>query len=113
MELLLKDLRYAIRAVVRNRGFALTATLLIAVGVGANTTVFTLVAAVLFRPPAGVVDANRVVQIGRGTTPQDFDRWSHARYVEMRDGQRVFSNIAAYASGEVVIGAGDDTESRA
>jgi predicted permease len=110
MELLLKDLRYAIRSVVRNRGFALTATLLIAVGVGANTTVFTLVAAVLFRPPAGVVEANRVVQIGRGTTPQDFDSWSHTRYEAMRDGQRVFSDIAAYASGEVVIGAGDDTE---
>ena len=81
MELLLKDLRYAIRSVARNRGFALTATLLIAVGVGANTTVFTLVAAVLFRPPAGVVDANRVVQIGRGAMPQGFDNWSQGQEI--------------------------------
>ncbi|HUQ83391.1 MAG TPA: ABC transporter permease, partial [Gemmatimonadaceae bacterium] len=110
VELLLKDLRHAVRSVARNRGFALTATLLIAIGVGANTTVFTLLQAVLLRPPAGVVDADRIVQIGRGGSAEDFDSWSHARYTAIRDGQRVFSSVAAYASGDVVIGMADETE---
>ena len=110
MELVLKDLRHAVRTVVRHRGFASTATLLIAIGVGANTTVFTLVEAVLFRPPAGVADVDRIVQVGRGREPDDFDSWSHPRYVAFRDGQQVFSDLAAYASAEVVVGSGDDTE---
>jgi predicted permease len=110
LELLLADVRHAFRSVLRNRGFALTAILLIAVGVGANTTVFTLVEAVLFRPPAGVVDADRIVQVGRGSGPADFDSWSHPRYVAIRDGQRVLASVAAYASSDAVIGTGDDTE---
>ena len=110
MELLLKDVRHAVRSVLRNRGFALTAILLIAVGVGANTTVFTIVEAVLFRPPAGVVDSERIVQLGRGTSPNDFDNWSHPRYVAFRDETQVFSELAAWVAGEVVIGSGDETE---
>ena len=109
MELLLKDVQHALRSVIRNRGFALTAILLIAVGVGANTTVFTVVEAVLFRPPAGVVDPERIVQLGRGTSPNDFDSWSHPRYLAFRDGTQVFSELAAWASGEVVIGGGEET----
>ena len=110
MQLLLEDVRHAVRSVLRNRGFALTAILLISVGVGANTTVFTIVEAVLFRPPAGVVDAHRIVQVGRGSSPTDFDSWSHPRYLAFRDGQQLFSELAAWASSEAVIGSGDDTE---
>ncbi|MDF2776023.1 MAG: permease, partial [Geminicoccaceae bacterium] len=110
MDLLLRDVQHAVRSVIRNRGFALTAILLIAVGVGANTTVFTIVEAVLFRPPAGVVDPERIVQLGRGTSPNDFDNWSHPRYVAFRDGTRRFAELAAWTSGEAVIGSGDETE---
>ena len=110
MELLLHDLRSAIRSVLRNRGFAITAILLIAVGVGANTTVFTLVEAVLFRPPAGVVEADRIVQIGRGKSDQLFDNWSYPRYLALAQDQRAFTGLTAYASTDVVIGEGDDTE---
>ncbi|MGH9385306.1 MAG: ABC transporter permease, partial [Vicinamibacterales bacterium] len=83
-ETLLQDLRYGIRILRRSPGFALTATLVIALGVGANTAAFTLLDHVLLRPlPFG--DAGRLVmlyetQLERGiprtqTSPPNFLDW--------------------------------------
>ncbi len=51
METLLQDLRYAMRALLRSPVFTVGAVALLAVGIGANTTAFTLVDTLLFRPP--------------------------------------------------------------
>ncbi len=51
METLLQDLRYAARRLLRSPAFTLGAVALLAVGLGANTTAFTVVDALLFRPP--------------------------------------------------------------
>src|SRR5439155_24465463 len=58
------DLGYAARLLRRNPLFALTAALSLAVGIGANTTIFTVANALLFAKPAGVVDADRIVDVG-------------------------------------------------
>src|SRR5947208_9017020 len=50
----LKDLRYGARLLQRNPVFAVTATLSLAIGIAANTTIFTIANALLFRAPAGV-----------------------------------------------------------
>ena len=47
---ILEDLRYGFRALVKNPAVALVAVLSLALGVGANTTIFTLVNAILLRP---------------------------------------------------------------
>ena len=47
---LLDDFSYGLRALAKNRGFALAAILSLALGIGANTTVFTLLNAILLRP---------------------------------------------------------------
>ncbi len=64
MESLWQDARYAVRILGRNRGFTLLAVLTIAVGIGVNTTVFTVVNAVAFKP-LPVRNGDRLVRIKR------------------------------------------------
>lgn len=64
---LLCDVRYAIRRLGRERGFAATAVLMLAIGIGASTAIFTIVQAVLLRP-FGVGDPGRVVMLWPGDT---------------------------------------------
>jgi putative ABC transport system permease protein len=59
---LARDVQFAVRLLHRNPGFALTAILTIALGIGANTTVFTIVDHVLFRPPPYLA-GDRLVQV--------------------------------------------------
>src|SRR5689334_3196968 len=78
------ELRHAFRTQLRSPAYTLTAALLIALGVGANTTVFTLVNAVLLRAPRGVGEPDRLVQIGRANldamNQAGFDSWSYPSF---------------------------------
>ena len=62
----ISDARVAIRALGRQKLFAAMAILSMTVGIGANTAIFTVANALLFRGPAGVTDAERLVDIGAG-----------------------------------------------
>jgi hypothetical protein len=62
MESIIRDLRFAIRSLVRNPGFTLIGILTLALGIGATTTVFSVVYGVLFRP-LPFPGADRLVQI--------------------------------------------------
>jgi predicted permease len=70
LEDLMLDLRYAARTLVRDRGFAVTAVLSLALGIGVNTTIFSLTAEFLFSEPS-VRDPKTLlqVQIGGGSPP--------------------------------------------
>ena len=92
----LQDLRYAVRLLRRNPLFALTAVLSLAIGIGANTTIFTIANALLFKPPLGVADASRLVDVGRSQDGQGFDNGSYPNYLDIRARNTVFSGIYAY-----------------
>ena len=95
----LQDLRYAVRLLRRNPLFALTAVLSLAIGIGANTTIFTIANALLFKPPLGVADASRLVDVGRSQDGQGFDNVSYSNYLDIRARNTVFSGIYAYRLG--------------
>ena len=59
----LEDLRYGLRALARDRGFAVAALFSIALGTGANTTIFTFVNAMLLRPLPGVEEPGRLAAV--------------------------------------------------
>jgi hypothetical protein len=94
-----QDLRYAVRLLARNPLFALTAIVSLAIGIGANTAIFTIAGALLFQPPAGVVEPDRLVDIGRSQDGQGFDNGSYPNYVDIRARSTVFDGIYAYRLG--------------
>jgi predicted permease len=108
-EILGYELRHSLRSLANNRVFSLTAALLIALGVGANTTVFTLVNAVMLRAPRGIEAPDRLAQIGRGgSDPHDFDNWSYPQVNDFRTHNTVFTDLAAFETFETIIGRDDD-----
>jgi predicted permease len=96
---LAQDVRYGLRLLRRNPLFALTAALSLTIGIGANTTIFTLASALLFKTPAGVVDPGRLVDVGRSQDGQGFDNSSYPNYVDIRARQTVFTDIYAMRFG--------------
>ena len=93
---MLQDFRYAARLLRRNPLFALTAALSLAIGIGANTAIFTIANALLFRPPAGVVAPGRLVDVGRSQDGEGFDNSSYPNYLDIRARHTVLDGIYAY-----------------
>ena len=96
MDRIAQDLRYAVRLLRRNPLFALTAVLSLAIGIGANSTIFTIANALLFRAPVGVAEPDRLVDIGRSQNRQGFDTNSYPNYLDIRKRNTVFSGVYAY-----------------
>ena len=91
----LQDVRYAARAIARTPLFALTAILSVAIGVGATSAIVTLASALLFRPPPGVGEPERVVSVGRTTEGRGFDNMGYPTFAAYRDGAKSLSGLAA------------------
>ena len=72
LEAIRRDTLYAIRTLSRSPGFTATATLTLALGIGATTAIFTVVHAVLLQP-LGYHDPNRLVRVSGGATFAKFE----------------------------------------
>jgi predicted permease len=90
-----QDLRYAIRVLTRQWGFTLAAIVTVAVGAGANATMFSLVNAALLRP-LPVAEPDRLVNLHSTNAESRFGNFSHVEYRALRERSRTLSEIAAY-----------------
>lgn len=93
------DLRCALRRLRRAPLFTLIAILSLGIGIGATMTVFTIANALLFRPPAGVRQPDRVVDIGRTDSGAGFDTSSYPNFVDVRARNTVFTDVYAAVLG--------------
>jgi hypothetical protein len=80
------DVEYALRVLARRPLFAMVAALSLAVGIGANTAIFSVANAILLRPLPGIEAQDRVVELGRGTDGRGFDTFAWPDYEDIRDG---------------------------
>jgi putative ABC transport system permease protein len=90
------DLKYAFRMLVKSPGFSLVAILSLALGIGANTAIFSLINAVLLRP-LPVADASSLVTVS--TTDQRNPgnlQLSHLNFKDLRTTNAVFTEMAAF-----------------
>jgi predicted permease len=103
LETLAQDTRYALRTLRANPGFAATAVLSLALGIGANTAIFSILNAVMLRS-LPVEDPQRLVQVdslqGRFTNPI----WE-----QVRDHQQAFSGTLAFAGDRFDLSAGGES----
>lgn len=100
-----QDLKYAARMLARQRGFTAAATLTLALGIGANTAIFSLVDATLLqRLP--VSESSRLVYVGNRGVSGTF---SYPEYVDVRDQTDVFESFAAWGGIAVSLNAEETT----
>jgi predicted permease len=97
----MNDARYALRTFAKRPGFTAVAILTLALGIGANTALFTVVNAVFLRPPA-VANPDRVVAIEEAMSFPDFR--------DVRDRQRAFEGMALSTITAVALNDGSQTD---
>src|SRR5215204_7387963 len=112
---LLKDVRFGVRSLVKRPGFALVAVVTLALGIGANTAIFSVIDAALlrslpYREPA------RLVHLWETKRSRDFER-REASYPDFLDwraqGAEVFEGLAGYTGRAVTLAdAGEATRAR-
>jgi predicted permease len=96
-ETIWQDARFALRTLRKNPTFATTAILMVALGIGANTAMFTVIHAVLWKP-LSYRDPDRLVHIMGGATP--------TRFAEMRAASHCFTDLGAFTGEEDITLAG-------
>lgn len=101
MRSFLQDVRYSIRSYSRTPGLAFVIILTLALGIGANTAIFTLINGVMLQS-LPVSDAESLLVLGRGRSccvnggiPLNFDLFAFPQYIELREDNPYFNAIAA------------------
>src|SRR6201986_4648508 len=105
LEVLLKDVRFGARTLLKSRGFTLVAVLTLAIGIGANTAIFSVVNAVLLRPLPYRAPARLVTVLHDGGSPV-----APANFLDWREQSRSFESIAAAQSWNVTMTGQDRPE---
>src|SRR6185503_17403424 len=102
---MLQDLRYALRGLRRSPGFAAVAIITLALGIGVNTTVFSILEALVLRP-LPVADPERVVLVESNRYVQ----MSIPDYLDLQHQNTVFAAVSAYRPTTMAVERGDGAQ---
>jgi putative ABC transport system permease protein len=105
---LVQDLRYAVRGLFRTPAFSLVTILTLALGIGANTAIFSIVNGVILRP-LGYPKPEQLMYLTTQFPAFGFDQFwvSPPEYLEFREINQSFAAVGAFTTGEVNLTAGD------
>src|SRR5262245_8666463 len=103
-----QDLRFGLRMLLKNPGFTLVAVITLALGIGANTAIFSFVNSLFLRPLA-VTNPERVARLyAEDSRGRKFDVFSYPNYADLRDRNLTLQALAAHSfvAASVGLGAG-------
>lgn len=109
MQTFLKDLRYGVRSLLQRPGFTAVAVITLALGIGANTTLFSFVNGILLRP-LPFKDPGQLVVLDENAPKQGIKSFgvSYPNFVDWRQRNHVFEDAASYqAASYTLVGAGE------
>jgi predicted permease len=105
----MNDLKFALRQLLKNPGFTSVAVLTLALGIGANTAIFSVVNAVLLRP-LPYPEPDQLVQLRGDWSGKPKIDIGSATFVEARAQSQSLARIAAYSGGEMTLTGGESAE---
>jgi predicted permease len=108
----MNDLKFAFRQLLKNPGFTAVAVLTLALGIGANTTIFTFINAALFKPILAR-DPDKLIGLfcHEQKNPLNFRAFSYPNFADLRADKEIFEDVLAFAPWNVGIQQGDLTRS--
>jgi predicted permease len=101
---LIQDLRYTVRQLRKSPGFAAVAILTIAVGIGASTTIFTWIRAVLLNPLPGAGEPSKVLALEMLTPSGEWTPTSYLDFRDFRDNSRLLESMTVACPMDLAVG---------
>ena len=107
---MIQDFKFAVRQLVKAPGFTIAAVIVLALGIGANTAVFSLVHTLLFAPPGYARPAELVQVFSQDKkNPKVYRGFSYPTYRDIREQNNVFTDAMAYNLAMIGLGQKGDT----
>ena len=105
----INDLRYGAKMLWKSKGITLIAVISLAVGIGANSAIFSLINSIFLRPRA-ISRPDEMVELYVGEGEQPYQSTSYPSYLELRDRNDVLSGLAAYSMQQFRLGDAGEVE---
>src|SRR6266513_5590597 len=106
---MLTDLKYALRMLAKAPGFTIIAILTLALGIGANSAIFSVIDTVLLRP-LPFSQPNQLISVwSKVVNEDDKETGSYPDYTDLRDQSQMIDSMFAYTRGSTILGTGNES----